>query len=86
MAQPTYCALLACRRDSGEMAEGLRAAVRHAFGPLKLHRLEANIQPGDAPSIAPVRACGFAREGDSPRYLKVAGRWRDHERWATVAS
>jgi len=70
----------------GLMREGLQAVVRHAFGRLKLHRLEANIQPGNAPSIALAKACGFSMEGYSPRYLKIAGRWRDHERWAIVAS
>lgn len=69
----------------GLMAEGLRLAVRHAFRTLKLHRLEANIQPANAASIALVAGCGFALEGYSPRYLKVGGRWRDHERWAIVA-
>jgi ribosomal-protein-alanine N-acetyltransferase len=69
----------------GLMREGLQAVVRHAFRTLKLHRLEANIQPANAPSTALVRACGFAREGYSPRYLKIGGRWRDHERWALLA-
>ena len=70
----------------GLMKEGVRAVVRDAFGRLKLHRLEANIQPGNTASIALVRACGFQLEGYSPRYLKIAGRWRDHERWALLAS
>jgi ribosomal-protein-alanine N-acetyltransferase len=70
----------------GLMREGLHAVIRHAFLSLKLHRLEANIQPGNTKSIALVRACGFAKEGYSPRYLKIGGRWRDHERWAILAS
>jgi ribosomal-protein-alanine N-acetyltransferase len=66
----------------GLMREGLLAVVRHSFVSLKMHRLEANIQPGNAPSVALVRSCGFKLEGYSPRYLKINGRWRDHERWA----
>ena len=69
----------------GLMHEGVSRVVRHAFGPLKLHRLEANIQPANLASIALVRSCGFTREGYSPRYLKLRGRWRDHERWARLA-
>ena len=70
----------------GLMREGLGEVVRHAFNTMKLHRLEANIQPGNAASIALVRSCGFSKEGYSPRYLKIGGRWRDHERWAILAS
>jgi [ribosomal protein S5]-alanine N-acetyltransferase len=69
----------------GYMSEALRMLVRHAFSTMKLHRLEANIQPGNHASIALVRRCGFEREGYSPRYLKIGGRWRDHERWAIRA-
>jgi ribosomal-protein-alanine N-acetyltransferase len=69
----------------GYMRDGLRLVLRHAFGPLGLHRVEANIQPGNAASIALVRSAGFRQEGFSPRYLKIGGRWRDHERWAILA-
>lgn len=69
----------------GLTREGLQQLIRLAFTKLKLHRLEANIQPENPPSIALARACGFKREGYSPRYLKIRGRWRDHERWATLA-
>ena len=69
----------------GYMAEGLHLVLRRAFGELGLHRLEANIQPGNTRSIAFVKAAGFRFEGYSPRFLKVGGRWRDHERWAILA-
>ena len=68
----------------GLMSEAVRLVVDHAFGSLKLHRLEANIQPGNRDSIALVKRLGFRKEGYSPRYLKIGGRWRDHERWAVL--
>ncbi|MFO1048273.1 MAG: GNAT family protein [Geminicoccaceae bacterium] len=69
----------------GLMTESVRLATRHAFDELGLHRLEANIQPGNARSIALVKRLGFRREGLSPRYLRMDGDWRDHERWALLA-
>ena len=69
----------------GYMREGLELVLRHSFTRLELHRVEANIQPGNAASIALARGAGFQREGFSPRYLKISGRWRDHERWALLA-
>jgi [ribosomal protein S5]-alanine N-acetyltransferase len=67
------------------MTEGLRAVLAVAFGELGLHRVEANIQPTNVRSIGLVRRLGFEKEGYSPRYLLVAGDWRDHERWALRA-
>ena len=67
------------------MSAGVAAVVSTAFADLGLHRLEANIQPANARSIALVRRLGFRREGLSPHYLMVDGQWRDHERWAVLA-
>jgi ribosomal-protein-alanine N-acetyltransferase len=69
----------------GYMREGIQLVLRHAFVMLRLHRVEANIQPGNRASIALAEGAGFRREGFSPRYLKIGGRWRDHERWAILA-
>jgi ribosomal-protein-alanine N-acetyltransferase len=69
----------------GYMREGIEVVLRYAFQTLKLHRIEANIQPGNHSSIALARGAGFKHEGFSPRYLKIGGRWRDHERWAILA-
>jgi [ribosomal protein S5]-alanine N-acetyltransferase len=69
----------------GYMTEGLRLVLRHAFVKMRLHRLEANIQPENVRSIRLVQRCGFSREGYSPRYLKINNRWRDHERWAILS-
>ncbi|HJU86806.1 MAG TPA: GNAT family protein [Gemmatimonadota bacterium] len=71
-------------RRRGYMTEALQLALRHAFRDLKLHRVEANVEPGNEASIALVRRAGFTREGFSRRYLKLGGRWRDHERWALL--
>jgi len=68
----------------GYMTQGLRAVISLAFRRLRLHRLEANIQPDNDASRRLLQRLGFRCEGFSPRYLKIAGRWRDHERWAVT--
>lgn len=69
----------------GYMKAGLQLVIHHAFDHLGLHRLEANIQPGNENSIRLVESLGFECEGYSPRFLRINGRWRDHERWALRA-
>ncbi len=70
-------------QGQGHLAAGLALVIARVFRrPRGLHRLEANIQPGNVRSIELVKRLGFRLEGLSPRYLKISGRWRDHERWA----
>ena len=66
----------------GYMSEGLELALQVAFRGLRLHRVEANVQPTNRRSLALADRAGFVREGYSRRYLKIDGRWRDHVRLA----
>ncbi len=69
----------------GYMTEGMALALDVAFRRLALHRVEVNIQPTNARSLALAQRVGFTREGYSRRYVKIAGRWRDHVRFAMLA-
>ncbi|GAB1261749.1 GNAT family N-acetyltransferase [Aurantivibrio plasticivorans] len=72
-------------QGKGYMREGLALLIDEAFGPLNLHRLEANIQPGNTASIKLVEGAGFTKEGFSKAYLNIGCKgWQDHERWALV--
>jgi [ribosomal protein S5]-alanine N-acetyltransferase len=66
----------------GYMSEGLGLVLAYAFQELRLHRLEANIQPGNQASLRLVQRHGFRKEGYSPDMLFIDGAWQDHERWA----
>lgn len=68
----------------GYMTQALSVMLSFAFRNLGLHRIEANIQPGNTRSIRLVERAGFRLEGFSPRYLKIRNRWRDHQRWAIL--
>ena len=69
----------------GFLRAGLSLVIARCFDELRLHRLEANIQPENTRSKRLIESLGFRREGFSPRYLRLAGQWRDHERWAITA-
>ena len=76
---------VAGQTGQGYIYEALQQLLHEAVDTHGLHRVVANIQPGNKGSIALARRAGFKLEGFSPAYLKVAGEWRDHERWALRA-
>jgi ribosomal-protein-alanine N-acetyltransferase len=57
----------------------------HAFGPVGLHRLQADIRPENAPSRRLVERLGFRQEGLFRSYLDIDGDWRDHLAYALLA-
>jgi ribosomal-protein-alanine N-acetyltransferase len=69
----------------GFMSEAVSLALDAAFGPLGLHRVEANIIPDNRASLRLVKKLGFRFEGLALRYLRIAGRWQDHQHWAITA-
>ena len=70
--------LSAAREGQGYMREALRAAIPHAFGPLRLHRIMANYVPHNRRSGSVLKALGFQVEGYARDYLRINGRWEDH--------
>jgi ribosomal-protein-alanine N-acetyltransferase len=68
----------------GYMVEALRVLARHAFGTMRLHRLEAACIPGNRRSIRVLEKAGFTREGLLRSYLKINGGWQDHYLYALI--
>lgn len=71
-------------QGKGLMTRAVARVVEHAFRDMQLHRVEANIMPRNARSIALVKRLGFRYEGTAKRYLQIAGAWEDHERWGVT--
>lgn len=69
----------------GYMQDAVRSLVAHAFGAMRLHRIEAACIPGNVPSIRVLEKAGFEREGLLRSYLRINGVWQDHYIYARIA-
>lgn len=69
----------------GYMSAAVRTVLPHAFETLRLHRIEAAVQPSNAASLGVLRRLGFSEEGLARRYLKINGAWQDHLMFAMLA-
>ncbi|MEM6676569.1 MAG: GNAT family protein [Pseudomonadota bacterium] len=74
----------AAHTRQGYMREALTALRDHAFGPMRLSRLEAACLPDNAASRRLLERVGFKYEGVAQAYLQIAGRWRNHVLYAAL--
>jgi ribosomal-protein-alanine N-acetyltransferase len=69
----------------GYMQDAVATLLDHAFGTMRLHRVEAACIPGNARSIRVLEKAGFEREGLLRSYLRINGIWQDHYIYARIA-
>ena len=64
--------------NQGYMTMAVDMVTAYAFSVLGLHRLEANVMPGNKASLRVLEKNGFFNEGLSKYYLNINGIWEDH--------
>lgn len=69
----------------GYATEAVSLTLEFAFGPARLHRVQAAVMPHNERSSRVLRRNGLRLEGHAPRYLRLAGGWRDHDLYAITA-
>jgi len=68
----------------GVLPTALALVLDHCFGPVGLHRVEANVRPENTASRRVVEKLGFREEGLHTRYLFIDEQWRDHVSFALL--
>lgn len=66
-------------QGKGLMTEGLETAIQFVFGRMNLHRISAAHVPTNKRSCAVLTGLGFETVGLEPKYLRINGKWLDHE-------
>ncbi len=74
------------QRGQGRATEAVRLALAHAFDALEMHRIEADVDPNNAPSIALLERLGFTREGYRRERWFMDGEWQDTVDYGLLAS
>jgi ribosomal-protein-alanine N-acetyltransferase len=69
----------------GYMQDTIGVLLDHAFGTMRLHRIEAACIPTNKRSIHVLEKAGFTREGLLRSYLRINGAWQDHYIYALIA-
>ena len=69
----------------GVASVAVAAVVEAAFTTYGLHRVEAGTLLHNVRSQRVLERNGFVRFGTAPRYLRIAGDWRDHHLYQLLA-
>jgi ribosomal-protein-alanine N-acetyltransferase len=75
----------ASRGGRGLASEAVAAMLDLAFGPLRLHRVQAETLPHNVRSQRVLLKNGFEQIGTAPKYLRIAGEWQDHDLFQRLA-
>ena len=71
-------------RNKGYMTDSLAAILEFAFSRIGLHRVEAACLPANEASRRLLLRSGFREEGYAREYLRISGRWQDHQLFAIL--
>lgn len=69
----------------GLMPLAVAMTIDHCLSTAGLHRIEICIRPENTNSLRVVEKLGLHEVGYAPRYLHIAGDWRDHRVYAVTA-
>jgi ribosomal-protein-alanine N-acetyltransferase len=69
----------------GLATEAVGSVLALAFGPLGLHRVQAETLRHNVRSQRVLAKNGFARIGMAPAFLRIAGEWQDHDLFQALA-
>ena len=70
--------------NQGYMTDSLAAVLEFAFSRIGLHRVEAACLPANEASRRLLLRAGFREEGYAREYLRISGRWQDHQLFAIL--